>query len=70
MTMTADAVAPPSESYGRLFLRFLRFGLLAWGGPVAQIAMIRRELVDEEHWSSSDRLNQTLAVYRASVQDS
>ena len=27
----------------QLFLRFLRFGLLAFGGPVAQIAMIRRE---------------------------
>src|SRR6185503_8502399 len=27
-----------------LFARFLRFGLLAWGGPVAQIAMLRKEL--------------------------
>jgi chromate transporter len=44
-----EATAPgvPQESYGRLFLRFLRFGALAWGGPVAQIAMIREELVEE-----------------------
>jgi chromate transporter len=48
----------------RLFLRFLRFGLLAWGGPVAQIAMIRQELVDEEHWVSNERFNRTLAVYQ------
>ena len=31
----------PHEPWSRLFLRFLRFGALAWGGPVAQIAMIR-----------------------------
>lgn len=53
------------ESYGRLFLRFLRFGLLAWGGPVAQIAMIRQELVEEEKWLPSERFNRVLAVYQA-----
>ena len=45
-----------------LFLRFLRFGMMAFGGPVAQIAMIRRELVDEERGISSDRFNKLLAV--------
>jgi chromate transporter len=64
MTARAEVAAPPRESYGRLFLRFLRFGFLAWGGPVAQIAMIRRELVDEEHWVTSERFNRTLAVYQ------
>jgi chromate transporter len=64
MAATAELVAPPRESYGRLFLRFLRFGFLAWGGPVAQIAMIRHELVDEEHWVSNERFNRTLAVYQ------
>ena len=47
-----------------LLARFLRFGLLAWGGPVAQIAMLRKELVDEEHWVSGDRFNRLLAVYQ------
>jgi len=47
-----------------LFARFLRFGFLAWGGPVAQIAMLRRELVDEERWISSERFNRLLAVYQ------
>lgn len=54
----------PQESSGRIFLRFLKFGLLAWGGPVAQIAMIRQELVEEEHWISRDRFNRVLAVYQ------
>lgn len=47
-----------------LFGRFLRFGLLAWGGPVAQIAMIKRELVEEEKWLSPERFNRLLAVYQ------
>ena len=51
-------------SYGRLFWRFLRFGLLAWGGPVAQIAMIRRELVDEERWVTPDHFHRILALYQ------
>lgn len=49
-------------TYGGLFLRFLKFGALAFGGPVAQIAMVRRELVDEEGWLSSARFNRLLAV--------
>src|SRR5687768_10675002 len=47
-----------------IFLRFLRFGFLAWGGPVAQIAMIRRELVEEEQWISSAQFNLLLAAYQ------
>ena len=53
---------PPELSYAALFLRFLRFGAMAFGGPVAQIAMIRRELVDEEKWIGSDSFNRLLAV--------
>lgn len=47
-----------------LFLRFLRFGALAWGGPVAQIGMIRHELVEQEHWISKEQFNRVLAVYQ------
>ncbi|MCW0045919.1 chromate efflux transporter [Brevundimonas sp. BT-123] len=54
--------APPALSLTAVFLRFLRFGLLAFGGPVAQIAMIRRELVDQDRWMSSARFNRLLAV--------
>lgn len=48
-----------------IFLRFLRFGFLAWGGPVAQIAMIKDELVDREKWVSQEKFKRTLAVYQA-----
>jgi chromate transporter len=47
-----------------IFFRFLRFGLLAWGGPFAQIAMIKRELVEELKWLSPARFNRLLAVYQ------
>jgi len=57
-----DEARPPELSYPALFVRFLRFGVMAFGGPVAQIAMIRRELVDEERWIPSDRFNKLLAV--------
>jgi chromate transporter len=63
---TAEAAEPsiPRLSESQIFFKFLRFGFLAWGGPVAQIAMIRRELVDEEHWVSSGRFNRLLAIYQ------
>ena len=56
--------AVPHESLGRLFLRFLRFGALAWGGPVVQIAMLRHSFVDEERWVTSEHFNRVLALYQ------
>jgi chromate transporter len=60
----SDVVAAPAEPYGKLFLRFLRFGSLAWGGPVAQIDMIRQELVTEEKWISPAHFKRLLAIYQ------
>jgi hypothetical protein len=59
-----SAVRVPHESLGRLFLRFLKFGSLAWGGPVAQIAMIQHERVVEEKWVSPQHFNRVLAMYQ------
>ena len=61
----ADATTHvPREPLGQLFLRFLKFGSLAWGGPVAQIAMIRQELVAEEKWVTPQHFNRVLAMYQ------
>lgn len=54
----------PAQSWPSLFWRFLRFGLLAWGGPVAQIAMVKRELVDEERWVDVAHFNRVLGLYQ------
>ena len=53
-----------ADSLGSIFIRFLKFGLLAWGGPAAQIAMIKHECVDEEHWISEEQFKKLLAVYQ------
>ena len=52
------------DPYRSIFVRFLKFGLLAWGGPAAQIAMIKRECVDEERWISEESFTKLLAVYQ------
>ena len=59
-----STVSPIRQTKAQIFLRFLKFGLLAWGGPVAQIAMIRQELVEEEKWVSRERFNRALSVYQ------
>lgn len=62
--MAPPATAGPAATPSSIFARFLRFGFLAWGGPVAQIAMLRHELVDQERWVTSERFNRLLAVYQ------
>lgn len=38
------------DSHLSIFLIFLRFGFLAWGGPVAQINMLREELIEQDKY--------------------
>jgi chromate transporter len=62
MTPLPTPTGPSQLSLLALFLKFLCFGALAFGGPVAQIAMLRQALVDEERWIDSARFNRLLAV--------
>lgn len=65
MSTVPDSNLPasaPQLSLIQLFGKFLRFGCLAFGGPVAQIAMIRGQLVEEERWIEKARFNRLLAV--------
>ena len=75
MRQTAEPMAAPTrvieapvasgrDSRWSLFARFLKFGLLAWGGPAAQISMISKECVEEERWVSEETFRKTLAVYQ------
>jgi chromate transporter len=64
VVVDARPTQTPSDSLGRLFSRFLRFGCLAWGGPVAQIDMIRQEIVEEERWVNRDQFKRILAIYQ------
>ncbi len=62
--MNTSAPQTIRQTKAQIFLRFLKFGCLAWGGPVAQIAMIRQELVEEEKWVSKEKFNRALSVYQ------
>lgn len=62
MDAIVDDIRPPAISLPALFLKFLRFGFLAFGGPVAQIAMLRQALVEEERWIDRSRFNKLLAI--------
>ena len=60
----SSAASSGSDAPGAIFVRFLKFGALAWGGPAAQIAMLKRECVDEERWVEEETFKKTLAVYQ------
>lgn len=66
--------APPSgptpriPERGRLahiFWAFLRFGLVAWGGPTVQISALHEEFVVRRRWATSERFRRALSVYHA-----
>jgi chromate transporter len=63
LPVSTDEIEAP-ETLSSIFLRFLKFGLLAWGGPAAQIAMIKHECVDQEGWVSEASFKKLLAVYQ------
>lgn len=49
-----DATTAPQPDMGQLFRVFGRIGLLSFGGPAAQIALMHRELVETRPWLSED----------------
>src|SRR6202040_329095 len=53
---TADRSEPRhGVSLNEAFRVWLRVALLSFGGPTAQIAVMHRILIDEEHWISENR---------------
>ena len=43
---------------------FYNFGLFAWGGPVAQIAMLKERLVIQDKWITLPRFQRVFSVYQ------
>jgi hypothetical protein len=55
----------PAMSYPKLFwFFFYNFGLFAWGGPVAQIALIKDRLVVRDKWITLARFQRVFSVYQ------
>lgn len=51
-----------TPSYGTLTLAFGRIGLLSFGGPAAQIALMERELVARRRWLDEDTYLRALSL--------
>ncbi len=49
-------------SIGELTAYFLRLGLLGFGGPVALVGQMERELVTERKWLSKEQMREAIAV--------
>jgi chromate transporter len=46
--------SPAHPTFPHLLRVFLRIGLLSFGGPAGQIALMHRELVEDRHWVSEE----------------
>src|SRR5215469_4822145 len=53
MTTTTE---PQRNSMAELALYFLRLGFLGFGGPVALVGQMERELVNDKKWLSKDQM--------------
>ncbi len=52
--------APPAVSFIQALKFWLKLGLISFGGPAGQIAIMQRSLVDERRWISQGRFNHAL----------
>jgi chromate transporter len=55
-----DIAAVPLPSFAEALRVWLRIGLLSFGGPAAQIALMHREVVQQRRWVSERRFLQAL----------
>src|ERR1700754_4210015 len=59
MTMTTTI---PEGRIGELVRYFLRLGCLGFGGPVALVGQMERELVDDKKWMTKDQMREAIAI--------
>lgn len=53
--MTEEEQQVPKPDFGEFFAAFARIGLLSFGGPAAQIALMHQVCVDRKRWIRDDR---------------
>jgi chromate transporter len=56
------AEAPVRGGIGELAVYFLRLGLLGFGGPVALVGQMERELVAERGWLTKEQMREAIAI--------
>ena len=59
VTETATPVRGPM---GEMVLYFLRLGLIGFGGPVALVGQMERELVAEKGWLTKEQMREAIAI--------
>jgi len=59
--MTTTTTIPRGQ-IGELVRYFLRLGFLGFGGPVALVGQMERELVDEKKWLSKEQMREAIAI--------
>ncbi len=62
-----DEKIPSTVATGRtplseLVLYFLRLGLLGFGGPVALVGQMEREVVGERRWLTKEQMREAIAI--------
>ncbi len=60
--MTTTTTTVPSGRISELVRYFLRLGFLGFGGPVALVGQMERELVDERKWLSKEQMRESIAI--------
>src|SRR5580700_4705421 len=59
--MTTSETTPPGQ-FGELLAYFLRLGLMGFGGPVALVGQMERELVVERKWLTKEQMREAIAI--------
>jgi len=60
--MTTTTVTTPRYTLGQLVLYMLRLGAFGFGGPVALVGYMHRDLVEEKNWISESDYREGLAL--------
>src|SRR5262249_19085957 len=61
-TKMTTAEAPARTNMSELVVYFLRLGLLGFGGPVALVGQMERELVTDRKWLTKEQMREAIAV--------
>jgi chromate transporter len=59
--MTTSTAIPPGQ-IGELVRYFLRLGFLGFGGPVALVGQMERELVNDRQWLTKEQMREAIAI--------
>src|ERR1700758_2832110 len=57
-----ETTTEKQTTFGELTLYFLRLGLIGFGGPVALVSQMEREVVAERAWLSKEQMREAIAI--------